>query len=642
MYFEEENRQMNGRPGRCAIKWIDRILQILFVLLLVFYVLSKNGIEVRMGNHSINLSPFFISVFLNLLLIRLIAFTFKICGVVLEPFDKSVILLAVTGAFIVTCFCVATRRHAYYWDETEAYTMYFRIKELFDSNTAEGIQKLIAIVRTDFKGSLTTCFMIVPFMFVDQTQNSWCISIFFNIIPGLSFAYALFLKSILKKYLNIQSKAFFALNFMCVFSMPLLYTFIFGFNESFSLVFCLLICSLVLNLSLNKKEYGKWLLIGIFTFLMGVNREFYFIWGLSFFGCYFLFNIINMVFQKEYQKLKKWLCQVISIGICICGTGMILLWPFIENRLNAQGTGQDNSFWRVGGYLSEIQWQCGYLGNWLAVYMLFGLAAGFIRKKSRLLTMFIVGHGISTLLIFHVMVTLRAIEHSTVLVPFYMMCIALATSMMLQYVKIKMAYTAVCRLLMYLCLFNMIFSLAGGSQFTSIFSSISLAMGYDQVEQIKMVSDWLTDQCEKGEKAYFIPHGSPYNPDKFRQINMPDDTMIDIMPYGSAVLGYHPFPVTLFHAKYVLTSEPFCEYSIAGKYNDAFFEYFRIRPKFEKIKEFDMKDGYRILVYERKINVDMEEIIFYRDYFKEENEKYPALYGSIFDEYIKECGFRQE
>ncbi len=38
----------------------------------------------------------------------------------------------------------------------------------------------------------------------------------------------------------------------------------------------------------------------------------------------------------------------------------------------------------------------------------------------------------------------------------------------------------------------------------------------------------------------------------------------------------------------------------------------------------------------------MDEIIFYRDYFKEENEKYPALYGSIFDEYIKECGFRQE
>lgn len=636
MYFEQENRKIYGIQAENVTRLINFMLQVLLVVVVVLYVLSKNGIEVRMGNNTNNVVPVFISIFLNLFLARLIIYSFKICGVSLDCFEKIVIAIAMMAVFIIACFCVATRHHAYFWDETEAYTKLFGIKKLFGNSTAEGIQKLIYLVRTDFKGTLVSCFMIVPFIFTNQTENSWCVSIFFNIIPGVSFVYALFVKSLLIKLDDINKKMFFVINFFIIFSMPLFYTFIFGFSESFSLIFCLIICSIIINISLEKKEYKKWLLIGIAVIMMVMSRDFYLIWGITFFGNYIGFNILNMALHRNFQRLKKWLFHIGSMGICIGSLGIIIMWPFIIKYLEIQESNRDNSFWRIGGFLFEIQTQCGYLGKWLALYILIGFIGGIIHNKSRVLVGFIVGHGVCTVLLFQKMVTLQAVEHSTILLPFYMMSISLTTYILLLYVKKKYIY----QLIFYFSIFNMIFSLAGGRYFTQVFTNMSLILRNDQVDQIKLVADWLTEQCQKGEKAYFIPQGrTTYNQDKFRYINMPDERMMDIMPYGgSAVLGYQPFPIALFDAKYILTSTPFCEYGMAERYNDAFYELIGLTHKFSLVKTFDMEDGYTISVYERNIEVDMEEINYYRQYFKEEGKQYPVLYDQVFDQYIQKNG----
>ena len=155
------------------------------------------------------------------------------------------------------------------------------------------------------------------------------------------------------------------------------------------------------------------------------------------------------------------------------------------------------------------------------------------------------------------------------------------------------------------------------------------------IPQIRAINHWILEHCSKDESAYIIPHGYPYNPDVFRGCDYPDFSVSKHVPYGSAVLGTHYFPEDLLLAKYVLTCEPFCNLSLAEKYNAAFLS--EIPQKhFTKVAQFGMGNGYIFYVYERILPMDREEIQFYQDCFAQESEQFPELFSVVWDELIKE------
>lgn len=618
------------------VKVINMLLEILFLMIAVFGGLSLCGIEVGGTICSVNFIFPLIGIFLNLLIVRLIICIYRQCEITFDKFEIGIMIAVTLAALLVCSYIVLCREHAYYWDETESYMRYFRFEDCFQGGIAYGINAVIATIRADFKGALPVLICSVPFVFTNKTENIWCLSMFFNVIPALVAVYAMFLKNLMKLFEGINRRVFFSLNFIVVFSMPLVYVFTSGYTEVFGVIFGLMVCNILVNTDFEKKEYKKWLLLGVTLILMVMSADFYVIWAVSFFLCYFVMMVVKRIVDRDFAGLKKWLMNVACFGICFLIAALFIVFPFIKSLILSQGGATDNSFWRVGGYLYEIKMQIGYLGTWLALLLVIGFIIGLIIKKSRLLVIFNFCHGLSTLMIFHVMVTLVAPEHSLVLLPFYMFGIALTVYSVLSIVKREWILVLTKKVLIICSAFNMLLSILGGQYLTSIFSKLSLQMSRDQVMQIKEVADWLADNCEEGDSAYFIPHGFPYNPDKFRYINMPDRTVMNIMPYGSAVLGYHAFPTGLFDAKYVLTSEPFCEYSIAEKYESAFMEYQSIASKFELVETFDMGDGYKILVYERVTAVDIDEINFYREEFAEENQQYPELYDGVFDWYVGE------
>ncbi|RGY94780.1 hypothetical protein DXA13_20325 [Clostridium sp. AM58-1XD] len=196
-----------------------------------------------------------------------------------------------------------------------------------------------------------------------------------------------------------------------------------------------------------------------------------------------------------------------------------------------------------------------FLGMWLAVAMVVGILGGIINKKSRKFAIFTIIHGISTLILFHMQVTLVSFNHSLVMMPFYILCICLTVYIIVNLndkVISKLMYAAtVC-----LSLLNIAFAIFGASYLPSVFTQISLVMPHSQTIQIRNVANWITNNCGEDDQVYFIPHGFPYNPDVFRYINMPDRTVMNKMSYGSAVFGNHAFPTQLFDSRYVLTSVP--------------------------------------------------------------------------------------
>ena len=151
---------------------------------------------------------------------------------------------------------------------------------------------------------------------------------------------------------------------------------------------------------------------------------------------------------------------------------------------------------------------------------------------------------------------------------------------------------------------------------------------------MKKVADWLQDNLNEENTAYMITHNNMYNPDKFRMFYMPDKTIEKYLPYGSAVVGVHKFPIELFTSKYIITTTPFENISIENKYEEVFEELVN-ENKFSFVKNFDMNNGYQILIYERVKDVDEEEINKYKIILEEESKKYPKLYQKVMEDYLK-------
>lgn len=616
-------------------KIVSVLLILSFAFIVILGVLALFGIEMKGTFNSSNMILPVISICLNLIVIKLIIYSLRLGKIVFDKFEKIIILSTIAFVFLISVFIIFSNHHAYYWDEAENYMRYFEIEDWFNNGTINGMRSMLISVRSEFKGTLSTLFVTVPFLFTNKTENSWCISIFFNMIPALVVVYAALLKRI-QRILDIAgNKKFFGLNVVLIFSVPLMYIFTNGFLEQMGLIFSLILCSVLLDTSFEKNEYSKWIIIGVSAILAVMSSDIYIIWCISFAVSYLLVEFTKIAVKKDYDKLKKWGLHVLSFGICFVGIAIVFLFPFVKSFLFSESEGKDNNFWVVGGYTFAIKGQINYLGLWLVILMLSGIIGGLICRKCRALTSLTILHGVITLLVFQQMVTLVAPEHSMVMVPFYILSVAIGVYFVIN-IKKELLASVIYKLLILFGAVNLLFSICGGRYFVRVFTNLSLRKSEDQVKEIKEVADWVSANCEDGETAYFIPHGQPYNPDKFRFINMPDRTMLNIMPYGSAVLGYHAFPVYLFDSKYVLTSMPFCEYSVAEKYNDAFLGYLEIDAKFELVNEFDMGDGYIISVYERMKPVDMDEITYYMTFFEEENVQYPALYGDIFDKYIDE------
>lgn len=152
---------------------------------------------------------------------------------------------------------------------------------------------------------------------------------------------------------------------------------------------------------------------------------------------------------------------------------------------------------------------------------------------------------------------------------------------------------------------------------------------------IKEVCDWLNDNLGENSRAYMITHNNMYNPDKFRNFYMPDKTISKYLPYGSAILGTHKFPVELFDAKYVITTYPFENVSIENVYNGVFNELVG-EGKFKLVKTFDMHNGYSVLIYRRIEKVDYDEVMMYENALEGITKDYSNLYKQVIEVYLNE------
>ncbi len=604
------------------LKFFDRILGGCFVFLLFLIFLF--------GFLKLNDYLFFLlSLEANLFLIFIFRYILKKTNIKFNKIQKCMIFIGIFIFYLFYFFSIFKRKFIYYWDYSTYYNLQIFTDSAFNEGLMVGIRKFISSTWSGEYGNFISFFPELIFGFTSRTINAYVISCVVVFIPYIVLSLMIFLKLMAKKLESKKENIFIWISFTCFMFVPVLHsTFIYGQPDLFGLVFVFLIISLTLDYDFLKIDIDRFIVLIILTFMLLICRRWYIYWIFSYYVCYFLKLII--INRSDIRKLKlvikNWFIFVIGAGVFF----LITLLPMIKNIIFSD-FGVSYKFYSAGGFGMELLNQIKHLGYIIFIFMLIGVGYGLIKSKYRLVTILNVIGYILMLFLF-TRVQNMGLHHSLILLPVYLYFICLLVQLILLNDKLKSAIFGIVFVGCFLLNFLFGYYLVNDKMF---FTDVPLRVENDKdYLQIEAVASWLKHNLSKENSAYMITHNNMYNPDKFRNFYMPDTTISSNIPYGSSILGVHKFPIELFKSRYVITSTPFVNTSVEEKYDFVLRKLVEMN-KFELKKDFDMKNGYHILIYERIESFDREEAEIYLNVLKKESEMYPDLYQNVINEYIE-------
>lgn len=595
---------------------IDKILYSSFILILLLTLI--------LGLLNVNtLLLTLISILANFFLILIYKYIIKKLNTNFSKKEKICIFASISFIYIFYFISIIGRKFIYYWDYSCYYNIQLSTIAKFETSLLDGIKYFVGSTWSGEYGNFLSFFPQIIFNFTTKTINAFNLSCVLIYIPYIIFSFSIMLKKINNIFKVREENKLFILSILTFTLFPILHaTFIYGQPDLFGLAFIFLLMSLTINYDFKKIEKDRLFLILIITFMLIITRRWYLYWIIAYYSCYIIRIIINN-FQNK-KTLLTIIKNIIAYGIIVILFFGITLFPLIKNILFAGFENQYN-YYLTGGFKTELISQINYLGYIYFLFIIIGMIYGILNKKTRLISVLNIIQYFIIIILF-TKIQNMGLHHSLLLLPTYLYFLYLFTTLILKQNK------KISIILITLLIVSIIFNFSYGfmkQKNNKLLTTISLKVPeQEDYKEIEEVAKWLKDNLKESSTAYMITHNNKYNPDKFRNFYMPDTTISKYLPYGSAILGVHKFPTELFAAKYVLTTTPFECVSIEYKYNDI-FQILVEKEYFKLIKEFDMKNGYKILIYERKKETDESELNLYKEQLSEEIIKYPNLYKDL-------------
>ncbi len=565
-----------------------------------------------------------LSVAANIFLIIIFRLVIKVLKITFNKKQKIIILLFIILIYGFYFISVLNRNFIYYWDYSCYYNLQISLEESFNISLFDGIKSFIGSTWSGEYGNFLSFFPEILFNFTSKTIDSYVLCCVVIFIPYIIITISILLSKIIE-ILKIKEKSrFFAVCLILSVLFPILHaTFIYGQPDVFGVIFMFLIIALTINYDFERIDFLRLFLLLIITFMLLITRRWYMYFILSYFLCYGI-SILIMNFKNKNKLFKIIKNCILYLIIAIMFFG-ITLFPLFKNII-ASDFASSYSFYLSDGFIGEISSQIGHIGYIVLIIMFIGIIYGIIKKECRLYTIIFVIQYFIIMFLF-TRVQNMGLHHSLLFLPSYMYFIYM-------FILFIINKTVLCLITIVFFSLNFTFGLINTS--SKIFTDVSLKTpSQKDYDKIKEVASWLKENLSEDNTAYMITHNNTYNPDKFRNFYLPDKTIMNYLPYGSAILGVHSFPIELFEAKYIITTTPFESVSIEGVYNDVFNELISL-GKFEIVKTFDMKNGYDIVIYQRVESVDYDEVIMYLNAIKEDTKEYQSLYLDVINNYIKE------
>ena len=597
----------------------NKILSITFitsiVLILLFFVLKVN-----------KLLFFTCSITANIFLIALIKYIREKLKIKFTTKEKMFLVGTIIAIYIFYIISLLTRKFIYYWDFSCYYGMQITQIEAFERGLIEGARSFVGSTWAGEYGTFLTFFPQVLFQFTSKSINSYMISFILVFTPYVLYSFTILLKTI-EKYFNLKNKEIlYYLSIITIALFPLFHgVLVLGQPDYFGLTFVFLIIAMTLKYDFKKIEIDRLVIIFLLTFMLTICRRWYIYWTATYFMIYIV-NIIILNF-KDKKNLLKIIRNMAIYGIIVIILFGVTLFPFIKNTL-INNYSSSYSFYSYGGALTDLGNQVKHLGLLTLIIVIGGLIYGITCKKYRRITISLVIQYFLIVILF-TRIQNMGLHHSLQLMIIYLYALymfLICISSNKKNMK-KILYTVFSIILVT----NFIFGLFNIKSL--IFTDISLKAPDDEnYETIKKITSWTDKNLNDKNRGYLITHNNSINPDKLRNFKTPMSNTMKYIPYGSAIIGVHKFPLDLFTAKYIMTTTPYEQTSVDGKYNKVFKELVE-DGKFNLVKEYKLKNNITFEIYERVEPVTEEEKNKYIENLQDESKEYKNLYEDVIKSY---------
>lgn len=607
------------------MKKIEKSDKILYSSLGIFIIISLLCGLFKLNSYTF----FFLSVAANIFLIIIFKLVKRVLNINFNKKQKIIMIISIFLIYLFYFISILNRKFIYYWDFSCYYNLQTALEDSFNISLFDGIKSFIGSTWSGEYGNFLSFFPEFIFKITNKTINSYVLSCVLIFIPYIIVSISILLNKLIDVFKIKKKNRFFLLSMLAFILFPILHaTFIYGQPDIFGLAFIFLIIALTMDYDFEKVDPLRLTILLIITFMLLITRRWYMYFILSYYLCYgisiILLNIKNK--DKLFKIIKNCILYVIIAAVFFG----ITLFPLFKNII-ASNFANSYSYYMMGGFKAEILSQISHIGYVLFIIMLIGIIYGIIKKEYRLYTIIFIFEYFITMFLF-TKVQNMGLHHSLLFVPAYMYFIYM-------FILLIINKKFLCVISVFVFALNFTFGFVNTS--SELFTGVNLKTpAQEDYDEIKKVSDWLKKNLSEENRAYMIAHNNTYNPDKFRNFYLPDKTIMNYLPYGSAILGVHPFPIELFDSKYIITTTPFEGVSIESKYNDVFNKLVSME-KFKLIKTFDMKNGYSVVIYERVKDVDYVETTMYLDEIKEDTKDYSNLYIEVINKYINENGLKR-
>ena len=626
-----DERGKMERKGKKSI--FNLILIVATLVLAIAWIASifiPDGAVLKATILGQNICFFLLSVWAWLFVIWIIREVQSILEVRFTKRNLIAIAVTLTILFAYYAYSLLTRQFIYYWDFVHYYQIQLGVTENFQ--TVSFFIAATDVIKSIWYHSYTqfiSVFLAAPFTFTPKTVDWFVAASAVAILPTLYWAIAIFIKMLERILQPVRSDYFFVGGMILAAGFPLIHwSLLYGQPDLLGLVFAFLIVVLTIQYDFSKTDIKRYFLIVILTIMTIVSRRWYLFWLVAYYACYGFAIAFHTIRNKRWMDLRRAALFCISAGASIA----VVLLPKIV-RLAKTDYAESYEFYNVGGLSLELSNQSKFLGIGLLVIITAGFLWGVFRRRTRGLSI-LAAADLALIIVLFTRIQNMGYHHMMILVPAYLLLMLNCLAGICRLEKKRVFQVSAMVLLVFSLSNAAICGTASTTSMPALFSKVPLKLPRrNDIEKIREVNRWLVENCSESESAYMIPHGYPYNPDIFRCCDLPDGSVSARLPYGSAILGTHYFPEELFSAKYVITCEPFCNASIAEKYNSAFLSE-TSQKHFIEATRFDMGNGYVFIVYQRTMPADREEVQYYIDFFSQEDALFPELFSGVLDQIL--------
>lgn len=564
----------------------------------------------------------FASLSMNLFFIIILEYIYQTGKIKLNSKELTILLICIVTTYGFYTYSILDSNFIYYWDFSCYYNIQIGTIEAFQESLFNGIKYFIGSTYSGEYGNFLSFFPQIIFHFTNKSINSYTLSCVYLFVPYIWISFSFFIKKLLS-YFKVDGKNILEIILVLFTLMPVVHgTFIYGQPDILGIAFIFCIISMTIDYDFKKLEWNRLFFIFATTFMLIISRRWYLYWIVTYYACY----VINILWnnKKDWKKIIRNLLIYGALVIVLLG---ITLAPLMKNILMSRYA-STYSYYSNGGFFYEWKQQMKHVGYLPYLFMVGGFLFGILQKKYRKRSLIVITQYIIMLYLFTRVQTM-GIHHSLILISTYIFFYLLFIIAIVQKKSfLKKEYLAII-LLVAVANFYAGYQNKTNRLWTDVSLKVPIEENYDEIKEIV---DWLTPRLDEENTAYLITHNNSINPDKLRNFYTPNSKIKKYLPYGSAIIGSHKFPLELFTARYIMTTSPYESTSVDEKYNQVFQELVE-ENVFEMIHIIPLKNNIKLYVYERKKDVTEEEKEKYKKALTEESKKYSELYEQVINSF---------